>query len=69
MDSNDSAEGPHIIFRRESETEGYRSRWIWSLSQIREAFNEWQNGEEDQTQYGIVCSFIFYCIVNKLISV
>ncbi|GAM39499.1 ion channel [Talaromyces pinophilus] len=50
MDSNDSAEGPNIVFRAENEAEGYRSRWLWSLSQFREAFNEWQNGEEGQTQ-------------------
>lgn len=59
MDSHDSAEGPNIIFKPESEAEGYRSRWLWSLSQFREAFNEWQNGEEGQMQYEIVfCIFM-----------
>lgn len=62
MDSNDFAEGPDIVFRAENEAEGYRSRWLWSLGQFREAFNEWQNGGEGQTQYGTVCSFVSLCV-------
>ncbi|EEA27257.1 Potassium channel [Talaromyces marneffei ATCC 18224] len=50
MDSTDPGEGPNITFKAENEAEVYRSRWLWSLSQFREAFNDWQNGEEGQTQ-------------------
>lgn len=66
MDSNDPAEGRNIISKAENEAERYRSRWLWSLSQFREAFNEWQNGEEDQTQYGNVYSLCCYVFTELL---
>lgn len=61
MDSNDAAEGPNITFRAENEAEGYKSRWLWSLSQFREAFDEWQNGE-GQKQYGTVSGCMLLCV-------
>ncbi|EED19686.1 potassium channel, putative [Talaromyces stipitatus ATCC 10500] len=50
MDSTDPAEGPDIVFRSENEAEAYRAKWLWSLTQFREAFNDWRNVDENQTQ-------------------
>ncbi|OKL62818.1 hypothetical protein UA08_01709 [Talaromyces atroroseus] len=49
MDSNESAEGPNIVFKPESQAENDRSRWLWSLAQFREAF-ELQPSEDEQAQ-------------------